>query len=591
MKGLLISDFNIENLASYLKKEPNAPAIESVSVCYGGVSQTLLDDAAPIWSERPDFVVAWTRPEGVLQTFGDLLSCSPVSDQDLNREVDSYAAALLRASKRTRAMFVPTWVIPPFHQTQGLLDLAASGGAARALMRINVRLLESLAGAPTIHPLWGDKWIQLGGPAAFNYRLWYLGKIPFSNEVFKAAARDIKAALRGLNGQAKKIVLLDLDDVLWGGIVGDAGWEGLTLGGHDPAGEALVDFQRELKALTRRGILLAIVSKNEESVAMEAIAKHPEMVLKLVDFAGWRINWRDKAENIHALMNELNLGLDSAVFIDDSAVERARVRETLPGLFVPEWPSDKRLYPRALLSLDCFDRPSLTEEDRQRSRMSAVDRERKRSRIDLGNLEEWLATLNTRVRVEELNQANLPRAAQLLNKTNQMNLSTRRMSEVDFDAWAREKTRRAWTFRVSDKFGDSGLTGILSVEIDGSRARIIDFVLSCRVMGRKIEEAMLHVGINWARAARVQEVCANYCQTPKNKPCYDFFTKSGLSCRDGNMFVWDAAKIYPLHSAIRLISNDGSTFEKTSADINPSESIRVDDHLRESEVSADLTHG
>jgi FkbH-like protein len=500
-----------------------------------------------------------------------MLDCCSVSENDLNEQVDAFTAALHRASRRTAAIFVPTWVISAFHQTHGLLDLSSSMGVARALMRINMRLLESLAGAPIIHPLWGDKWIQLGGPAAFNYRLWYLGKIPFSNEVFKAAARDIKAALRGLNGQAKKIVLLDLDDVLWGGIVGDAGWEGLTLGGHDPAGEALVDFQRELKALTRRGILLAIVSKNEESVAMEAIAKHPEMVLKLDDFAGWRINWRDKAENIHALMNELNLGLDSAVFIDDSAVERARVRETLPGLFVPEWPSDKRLYPQALLSLDCFDRPWITEEDRQRSRMSAVDRERKQSKIDLGNLEEWLATLNTSVGVEELNQANLARAAQLLNKTNQMNLSTRRMSEAEFQAWLREKTRRAWTFRVSDRFGDSGLTGILTIEIDGLRATIIDFVLSCRVMGRKIEEAMLHVGIKWARSAGVQEVYANYHQTGKNKPCYDFFEKSGLACRDGNIFVWDAGQAYPLPPAIHLVHDNGGTLAKKSAEENPSE--------------------
>src|SRR5438034_5454728 len=571
MKGLLISDFNIENLASYLKKEPNAPAIESVSVCYGGVSQTLLDDAAPIWSVRPDFVVAWTRPEGVLQTFGDLLSCSPVSDQDLDRQVDAYAAALLKASTRTQAMFAPTWSIPPFHQTQGLLDLSPNSGIARALMQINMRLLETLDKEPRVYPLWTDKWIQLAGPTAFNQRLWYLGKIRFSNDVFKVAARDLKAALRGLGGQAKKVIVLDLDDVLWGGIVGETGWQGITLGGHDAAGEALVDFQRELKALTRRGILLAIVSKNEESVAMEAIAKHPEMVLKLDDFAGWRINWRDKAENIHALMNELSLGLDSAVFIDDSAVERARVRETLPALFVPDWPSDKRLYPQALLSLDCFDRPSLTEEDRQRSRMSAVDRERKQSKIDLGNLEEWLATLNTSVRVEELNQANLPRAAQLLNKTNQMNLSTRRMSEAEFQAWVREKTRRAWTLRVSDRFGDSGLTGILTIEIDGLRATIIDFVLSCRVMGRKIEEAMLHVGINWARSAGVQEVYANYHQTGKNKPCYDFFEKSGLACRDGNIFVWDAGQAYPLPPAIHLVHDDGGTFAKRSAEENPSE--------------------
>jgi len=562
MRGLLISDFNIENLSSYLKKEANAPGIDSISISHGEVFQTLLDEGAPDWSGDPDFVVAWTRPEGVLGAFRDLLNCSPVNEEDLNRQVDVFSAALLGASKRTRAMFVPTWVVPPFHQTQGLLDLASSGGVARALMRINLRLLETLEGAPTVHPLWADKWFQLAGPTAFNHRLWYLGKIRFSNEVFKAAARDLKAALRGLNGQARKVVILDLDDTLWGGIVGEAGWQGIALGGHDPAGEALVDFQRELKALTRRGILLAIVSKNEESIAIEAITKHPEMALKMDDFAGWRINWQDKAANIIDLMAELNLGLDSAVFIDDNPVERARVREALPQLLVPEWPSDKRLYPEALLSLDCFDRPSVTEEDRQRARMCAVERIRKESKLHLVNLEEWLATLKTTVRVEELNQANLPRAAQLLNKTNQMNLSTRRMSEADFDAWAEEEGRRVWTFRVSDKFGDSGLTGILSIEIDGPQARIIDFVLSCRVIGRKIEEAMLHIAISWARSAGVQEVYANYSQTPKNKPCYDFFQKSGLTCRAGNRFVWDAAQAYPLNGAIRVVRDDDCTSRK-----------------------------
>ena len=591
MRGLLISDFNIENLSAYLKRDKNLPAVDFVSISYGEVFQTLLDEKAPGWSGDPDFVVAWTRPEGVLAAFRDLLSCSRVRDQDLDREVDAYAAALLGATKRTRAMFAPTWVIPPFHQTQGLLDLAPSGGVARALMRINARLLESLAGAPTIYPLWADKWIQLGGPSAFNYRLWYLGKIPFSNEVFKAAARDIKAALRGLNGQAKKIVILDLDDLLWGGVVGDTGWEGLTLGGHDSAGEALVDFQRELQALTKRGILLAIVSKNEESTALEAITKHPEMVLKLDDFAGWRINWGDKAENVVNLMAELNLGLDSAVFIDDSPVERARVREALPQLLVPEWPLDKRLYPQALLSLDCFDSPSVTEEDRQRSSMSVVDRKRKESKIHVGDLGDWLATLKTIVRVEELNQVNLSRAAQLLNKTNQMNLATRRMSEAEFEAWAKEKTRKAWTFRVSDRFGDSGLTGILTMEIDGSRARIVDFVLSCRVMGRKIEEAMLHVATSGARSAGVYELYANYRETPKNKPCYDFFARSGLTCRGGSMFVWDAAQPYPLDSAVRLVCDDSVMSLKTSAKTNPSHLLTKTDPSQQKGNSASLTHG
>jgi len=590
MRGLLISDFNIENLSAYLKRDKNLPAVDSVSISYGEVFQTLLDEKTSGWSDDPDFVVVWTRPEGVLRAFRDLLSCSRVSDQALDSEVDAYAAALLQAGKRTRVMFAPTWGIPPFHQTQGMLDLAPGGGVARALMRINMRLLESIAGAPAIYPLWADKWIQLAGAAAFNYRLWYLGKIPFSNDVFKMAARDIKAALRGLNGQAKKIVILDLDDILWGGVVGDTGWEGLTLGGHDAAGEALVDFQRELKALSKRGILLAIVSKNEESIATEAIMKHPEMVLKLNDFAGWRINWGDKAENVVNLMAELNLGLDSAVFIDDSPVERARVREALPQLLVPEWPLDKRFYPQALLSLDCFDSPSVTEEDRQRSSMSAVDRQRKQSKLKVSDLGDWLATLSTIVRVEELNKVNLSRAAQLLNKTNQMNLATRRMSEAEFEAWAKERTRKAWTFRVSDRFGDSGLTGILTMEVDGSRARIVDFVLSCRVMGRKIEEAMLHVAISRASLAGVYEVSANYRATPKNKPCYDFFARSGLTCRDGNMFVWDAAQPYPLDSAIRLVGDGSVTSLKTMATRNPSHLLAEADRSEQKGNSTSLTH-
>ena len=579
MKGLLISDFNIENLSSYLKKEPNAPAIESVSVCYGQVSQTLLDDAAPIWSERPDFVVAWTRPEGVLEAFRRMLDCCSVSENDLNEQVEAFIAALHRASRRTAAIFVPTWVISAFHQTHGLLDLSSSMGVARALMRINMRLIESLENIPTAHALWAEKWVQLGGPTAFNERLWYLGKIPFSNEVFKAAARDLKAALRGLNGQAKKVVILDLDETLWGGIVGETGWQGLILGGHDPAGEALVDFQRELKALTRRGILLAIVSKNEEAVAMEAIAKHPEMVLKLDDFAGWRINWKDKVENMIDLVAELNLGLDSVVFIDDNPVERARVREALPQLCVPDWPSDKRLYPEALLSLDYFDRPSLTEEDRRRVRMVAVDRVRKQSKMSVSDLDGWLATLKTTVTVEELNQGNLLRAAQLLNKTNQMNLSTRRMSEADFQDWARQRGHRVWTFRVSDKFGDSGLTGLLSIEVDGSQARITDFVLSCRVMGRKIEEAMLHMAIRWARSVGVRDVFAKYNQTAKNKPCYEFLQKSGLTRRSEDVFVWDVAQAYPLHAAICLVCEGSGVFEKTSAEINRPELIPTVDRL------------
>src|SRR5262249_54535249 len=231
-------------------------------------------------------------------------------------------------------------------------------------------------GHPGVVVLNSRKWFQLAGDATFNFRLWYLGKVPFGNSVFKNAAADIKAALRGAVGQVRKLLILDLDDTLWEGIVGDVGWQALKLGGHDPIGEALVDFQREIKALNRRGVLLGIVSKNEEATALAALKEHPEMILRPEDFAGWRINWSDKAQNIVDLVSQLNLGLDSVVVIDDNPAERSRVREALPQVLVPEWPEDKRLYSAALLALDCFDAYAVTREDHERAQMYANESRR-----------------------------------------------------------------------------------------------------------------------------------------------------------------------------------------------------------------------
>src|SRR5262249_44027937 len=224
----------------------------------------------------------------------------------------------------------------------------------------------------------------------------------FHSDVFVEAARDIKAALAGLGGAARKVVILDLDDTLWGGIVGDVGWQGLRLGGHDSVGEAFVDFQRHLKALTRRGILLAIASKNEEPVALEAIGSHPEMVLRAEDFAARRINWKDKAQNIVDLMADLNLGLQSAVFIDDNPVERARVREALPEVFVPDWPEARLLYSSTLVGLRCFDAPAISREDAERSRMYAAERQREDLKKQVQSIDAWLRSLETRARVEPL---------------------------------------------------------------------------------------------------------------------------------------------------------------------------------------------
>ena len=380
-----------------------------------------------------------------------------------------------------------------------------------------------------------------------------MGKIPFSNEVFKEAAKDIKAAIRGINGFARKLIVVDLDDTLWGGIVGDIGWENLKLGGHDHYGESFVDFQNALKSFSKRGIILGIVSKNEENVAIEAIKKHPEMVLKLDDFAGWKINWQDKAKNIMELTSELNLGLQSVVFIDDNPMERARVREALPEVFVPEWPEDKMLYKSALLNLHCFDIPLLSEEDAKRTKMYAAERKRENMKDTFVSIDEWLKSIDMCISINELSKENLQRTAQLINKTNQMNLTTRRMTESELSDWAEQKNHKIWTFSVSDKFGDSGLTGIISIEIEKDIGKIIDFVLSCRVMGRKAEETMLHKLIKYAKDNGLKEIKAKYIPTAKNVPCLKFWKKSGFDYEEkNNLFVWDVSKEYFLPDCIQI---------------------------------------
>lgn len=551
---VLVSDFNLQNFIGYAANDPAFPVLKPIAAPLGQPVPALLHPAAPYWQNAPDAAVIWTQPQSVIPGYKTLLSYEPVPVGKVLQEVDEYCSLLEAVSVKVRCAFVPTWAIPSHRSVFGVLDMKTELGLANTLMRMNLRLAENLEKGSNLHVLNTHKWIERAGMNAFNPKLWYLGKIPFGNEVFKEAVQDIKAALAGMFGYARKLIIVDLDDTLWGGIVGDAGWENLVLGGHHHRGEAYADFQRALKSMKNRGILLAIVSRNEEQAALEAIQRHPEMVLALEDFAGWRINWRDKAQNIIELLAELNLGPQSAVFIDDSPVERARVKDSLPEVLVPDWPEDPLLYPASLLSLRCFEMPSLSREDLSRAAMYLSENQRRELKKSIRSLEEWLRHLAIRVRVEELHPANLQRAAQLLNKTNQMNLSTRRMSEAELMDWASQNHRKLWTLRVSDRFGDSGLTGIVSLEIQGRKARIVDFILSCRVLGRNIEEALLATAVQYAQTLEVEEMYARYIPTAKNKPCLDFF--KSLAPRfhqQGELFIRNAGHPFPPPGHIELV--------------------------------------
>jgi len=526
VRAVLLADFTVNELAEHLGEEDfDGLVVEAEVGPFDQVVPGFMALAAE--AAKPDVALLWTRPDRVSPAFGRLLLGESTDIDGILADVDAFTAVLRSHASGARFVLVPDWVLPSARRGYGLLEWRA-GGATSVLARMNLRLAEAAAGLPNVFVLDAQRWLASAGDGGIDPKLWYAGKVAFSTDVFAEAARDVRAAVRGLTGMSRKLVVVDLDDTLWGGIVGDVGWENLRLGGHDPSGEAYVQLQRQILALTKRGIALAVVSKNEESTALHAMRSHPEMAIRPEALAAYRINWRDKAQNIVEIAQELNLGLQSVVFIDDNPIERGRVREALPEVYVPEWPSDPTRYPDALDGLRCFDTAHISAEDVERNAMYATERERSALRGKVSSFDEWLATLDLKVRFERVAPTNIARAAQLLNKTNQMNLRTRRLSEGELLSWAKEDGHEAWAVHVSDRFGAAGLTGILAVAREGDDVHLADYVLSCRVMGRRVEETMVWAARRRGAALGGRRLVAVPLPTAKNKPCVDFFARAGL---------------------------------------------------------------
>lgn len=519
LRLLVVSDANLDNLCGLLTQDTAQPAVTAVSAPFGQASQTLADPQAPVWAEGADVCLVWTHPEAVLPGIAALCRGETVADQVIADQVDAYAELVLAAATRVRLLLVGTWALPTWQRGYGPLDLRPGLGLGYGLLQANLRLCQALAGETRALVLDVRRWIEAVGAAAWSPKLWFLGRIPYHREVFLTAVADIKAALRGLQGQARKLVIVDLDNTLWGGILGEVGWAGLRVGGHDPVGEAHLALQVALKALSRRGVLLAIASRNDEAAALEALRLHPAMALRPDDFAGWRIDWGDKAAHIAELLAELNLGPEAAVFIDDMPAERDRVRQALPAVLVPEWPVDPWAAVPALHALRCFDVTTHSHEDRGRTRAYVAERQRRQWRCQVPSLDQWLASLELVVVPEPLGPAQAARAAQLLNRTNQMTLTGHRATEAELLAWAATPATEVWTYQVRDRFGDAGLTGLVCLEQVGDDVWLRQLALSCRVMGRGVEAAMLHHLSRRAADLGARTLCARPESTSRNQPC------------------------------------------------------------------------
>ncbi|MFL5912134.1 MAG: HAD-IIIC family phosphatase, partial [Gaiellaceae bacterium] len=377
------------------------------------------------------------------------------------------------------------------------------------------------------------------GTSYTDNRLWYLGRMRLNPVGLAAMAELFARHHAAYRGAARKVLAVDLDGTLWGGIVGEAGLGGLTLG-EDGVGLAFQDFQRELLKLRDAGVVLVLCSKNNVADVDEVFDRHAGMVVKREHFAAERINWQDKATNLRELAAELNLGVDSFVFLDDNPVERDWVSQALPEVAVPDLPEDPAERPAFVRSLPHFQRIAVTSADAKRGESYAAEGRRRKLQTATSSFEDFLASLEQEVTVEPVHDGSLSRAAQLCQRTNQFNLTTRRHTAADIEAMLADPDWELHTVAVRDRYGDSGIVGLVALHFTSpDEAELDTFLLSCRVLGRRVEDALLAWSAEHARARGARLLVGRYIPTKKNAQAASFYPERGFEPAGDGVFHLD----------------------------------------------------
>jgi FkbH-like protein len=395
----------------------------------------------------------------------------------------------------------------------------------------------------------------VGGRSFFDDRAWDLWKAPCSLEYLPRIAKNITGVLSAIRGRVMKCVITDLDNTLWGGVIGDDGVDGITLSAHDAGvGESFVRLQLFLKQLRNRGILLAVCSKNNEATALLPFLEHPDMVLKRDDISVFVANWEDKASGIRRIRDELHIALDSMVFLDDNPFERNLVRELLPGVIVPELPEDPSNVVAYLSQLNLFETTAFSGEDIQRAEQYQREARRRESAAGSANVVDFMRSLDMQIVISRFDQFHLPRIAQLMQRSNQFNLCTRRLNELECGALVENGLFFPLYAKLEDRFGDHGLIAVVILERSEDSFRIRDWLMSCRVLGRGVEQFIMNHVVAHALRMELREVLGEYIPTPKNGMVRNFFEQFGFVPipAANNQWKLDVFSYQPRETFIRL---------------------------------------
>lgn len=502
---------------------------------FDAVAAEMMDVSGTLYARQSDVVIVAVQTRSIAPDLW--YEFSGMANQQVDAAIDRVCRQMhswiqtLRSHSSAHAI-VHTLDTPVF-TSGGLLDASTRGGQREAIDRINARLREIAAAIPGVHLLDYDGLMARHGLLAWEDPVrWATLRMPLATDSVAHLADEWLRYLHPLSGRLAKVLVCDLDNTLWGGVLGEEGIEGIQVGGDYP-GCAHQSLQRAILDLYHRGIVLAVSSKNDEVQVLAALANHPGMILRPEHFAALRINWNDKAASLREIAAELNVGTDALAFLDDNPHERQWVRSQLPEVWVIDLPDEPACYERVLRRQPVFERVALTDEDRRRGLLYAQQRCRRNLEQSCQTLEEYYQSLGLIVQVESVSADTLERAAQLIAKTNQFNLTGRRFTVQELADLQSQDDAMVLVTRVRDRFGDSGIVGVIVARLDSSGVcRIKALVMSCRVIGRTVETAMLAALCEHAVERGSRRLEGFYVPTARNEPARDFYPRHGFGPAD-----------------------------------------------------------
>jgi FkbH-like protein len=518
---------------------------------FGAAQQAVFDPAGFLYSTPSDVVVLALQLRTLTPRL--LLDFSALSAAEIDELAGSALTMVLTLAaavrERSSALILVHNFELPLEPAFGILDGRLERGQLAVIRQLNLELARQAATFNSCYIVDVEHLCGiLGYDESIDDRYWHIGRAPYKFRLIERLAGEYVKFAAAVKGKTKKCLVLDCDNTLWGGVIGEDGLNGIALGETHP-GSAFVEFHSAILNLYHRGVLIAINSKNNAADALAVFEGHPSSLLRTTHFAATRINWEDKAANLSQIAAELNIGLDSMVFVDDNPFECQRVREVLPEVAVIELPKDPTTYARLLATSGYFDTLTISEEDRRRSEMYRVEARRSELRAALGSMDEYLASLNMVLTISLATPFVVPRIAQLTQKTNQFNLTTRRYSEGEIERMLADEKWRVYYAELSDKFDKAGVILVALVHLQTEVASIDSFLMSCRVIGRGVEQAVIAEILKDVCVLGRRLVLGEYAPTEKNGLVKDFYAASGFTGRPGSEnTLWEFDLQRPLPS-------------------------------------------